>query len=214
MSYHIIDALEKDIIKEKTYFEQELQYIYEAEHYDQYRATEVNDIIQFCTKLINKDPESIKQLKKSLVKNGKKKGDQNVDNIYSITFHKYIDSITVALFPSVYEWIEMSFYDLGRYIGNKTRQHYHTEGACREYLYIVVHDDSNYNDKTDAKKLMSFLVQAFQLYIDDEVIKTLLFELLTKHKYLSQDRVLAMIKYLETPTLDGTKEIMRGIVSL
>ena len=40
--------------------------------------------------------------------------------------------ITIALFPKVYEWIEMSLYELGKYIGTKIQGHYRLEGASRE----------------------------------------------------------------------------------
>jgi hypothetical protein len=111
-------------------------------------------------------------------------------------------------------WVNKTFYELGRFLGPKISRYYHTEGASREFNYIVVHSDRNVNHQVNAEKLTSLMTEALDSIIVSDTIDSIIENLLTTNKGLYSDRVAKMINYLKTPTLDDTKEIMRGIVSL
>lgn len=211
---HIIDSLTTDLIKEKSYYEEELKKLYDQEPKDLYRINDAQLFVSFCTRLLKKDPELLRKIKKALVDHGKKKGDTDVDKIYDITYSKFINSITISLFPNVYEWIEMSFYDLGRYIGTKIKDIYHTEGASRELLYIVIHDDENYNKQVNSKQLITYITESVSHYIEDELIEQLLSTLVLQNKSIDSAKAEQMLRYLKSPSIEDTTEIMRGIVSL
>ena len=119
----------------------------------------------------------------------------------------------MALFTSILAWTEKSFYEIGRFLGSKIKDYYHTEGASREKLYIVIHSDNNGSKRVDSKKLMAYISEAFNLVIDSEIVERLISELLV-YKSSNKENTEASVKYLQTPTLPETKEIMRGIVSL
>ena len=214
ISNHIVDSLYEDLLKEKVFYENELDKLLKKDDPDPYDVQMVRGYINFCTRLINKEDETIKNLKKTLVKQGKKKGDNQVDQIRDITYYKFINSISMALFPNIHEWIELSFYELGRYIGIKAKGYYHTEGGSRDNLCIVIHDDYNYNKLIYSKKLMTFIKEAVEEYMFETPYKDIIFALLTNKSALDQEKVKSILEYMTSPTLNSTKDIMRGIVSL
>ena len=108
----------------------------------------------------------------------------------------------------------MSFYNLGRHIGSKIRDHYHLEGASRESLYIVIHSDNCYNKQVRAKKLMPFISEAVKFYTDNELFESSINHLLLKNKSINTANVEKNIQYLKNPTVEATEEIMKGIVSV
>ena len=209
---HIIDSLDTDLMKEKCYYEEELKKLCEAEEQDQYLIDESRAFVTFCSQLLRKDPDILKKIKKELIKQGRSKGNCEMDEIREVTYNKFVTSIMVALFPNMSEWIELSFYEVGRMIGRKIKDHYHTEGASREYLYIVVHSDNNYIKKIHSKTLMIYISEAISLGIESEMTKNIISDLLLN--YSKSANIEKMLEYLQEPTLDETKEIMRGIVSL
>ena len=169
----------------------------------------------FCNQLLKKDPAILKLFKKELDQSKEKsKGDTEEDQIYETTYTKFITAITISLFPNVYAWIELSFYELGRYIGSRIRNHYHTEGASRESLYIVIHNDNNYNKQVYSKKLIPFINEAVSHIIDDGSIESLLRSLVLGNPAINVSKAEKMIDYLKNPTVEDTLEVMRGIVSL
>jgi hypothetical protein len=60
---------------------------------------------------------------------------------------------------------------------------------------------------------MSYISEAFNLVIDSEIVERLISELIL-YKSSNPENTEAIVKYIQTPTLPETKEIMRGIVSL
>ena len=214
ISNHIVDSLYDDLLREKVFYENELEKLLGKDDPDPYELQLAREYVNFCTRLINKEDETIKHLKKSLVKQGKKKGDTHIDNINDITYYKFINSISLALFPIIHEWIELSFYDLGRYIGSNSKDYYRTEGGSRDNLCIVIHDDSNYHKLIYSKKLMTFIKEAIEEYMLELPYKDIIFTLLTNKSSLNQENVRRMLDYISSPTLNITKDIMRGIVSL
>jgi hypothetical protein len=214
ISHHIVDSLYDDLLKEKVFYENELEKLLEKDDPDPYELQVARGYVNFCSRLINKEDDTIKHLKKTLVKSGKKKGDTQIDNIHDITYYKFVNSISLALFPNIHEWIELSFYELGRYIGSKAKGYYHTEGGSRDNLCIVIHDDSNYHKLIYSKKLMNFIKEAVQEYMFELPYKDIIFTLLTNKSALNQENVKRMLDYMSSPTLNITKDIMRGIVSL
>jgi Zinc finger, C2H2 type len=211
---HIIDILNDDLVKEKSYYEEELKYQCEQEDPDMYLMNESRIFITFCNQLIKKDPMILKKFKSQLIKQGKSIKDTQEDQIRETTYIKFTTAITLALFSNVYDWIEMSFYDIGRHIGSKIRDHYHLEGASKESLYIVIHSDNNYNKQIRVKKLVPFISEAVSPYIDDELVESLLSSLLLNNKYLNRENVEKNLQYLKNPTVEATEEIMKGIVSI
>jgi hypothetical protein len=113
----------------------------------------------------------------------------------------------------IYEWNEMTFFDLGRYLGKKIKEHYHLEGASRENLYIVVHTDGGGRKQVFSKKLMFYITEAIAMAIESDLTEEMLTEILL-FKAVNKERVEMMINYIKNPSLDETVEIMKGIVSL
>ena len=210
---HIIDSLSDDLTKEKCYFEEELKKLYNAEEQDLYQINESRIFVNFCTQLLRKDPDILKKIKKELVKQGRAKGDPEQDEIREVSYNKFITSILTTLFPKILVWIEMSFFELGQYIGRKIKDRYHLEGASREDLYIVVHTDGGGHKQVFSKKLMVYIKEAYEMAIDNELTERMLTELLV-FKAVDVKRVETMLKYIKNPTLDETLEVMRGMVSL
>ncbi len=56
--------------------------------------------------------------------------------------------------------------------------------------------------------------EALTLYIDDELVEQLLSELVLENQSIDKKRAEQVLEYLRHPTLEDTKEIMRGMVSL
>ena len=117
---HIIDSLDTDLTKEKCYYEEELKKLYKADERDQYLINEAHDFVSFCTSLLRKDPDILKKIKKELIKQGRARNDPQVDEIKEVSYNKFVNSIGVALFPKIYEWNEMTFFELGRFIGKES----------------------------------------------------------------------------------------------
>ena len=210
---HVIDSLNSDLIREKSYYEEELKVLCNAEDLDMYQIDESRGFVNFCSELLKKKPETLKKIKRELIKQGKSKNDPEVDQVYQVTYTKFVSSIIMAFFTSILAWTEKSFYEIGRFLGSKIKDYYHTEGASREKLYIVIHSDNNGSKRVDSKKLMAYISEAFNLVIDSEIVERLISELLI-YKSSNPENTEASVKYLQTPTLPETKEIMRGIVSL
>jgi hypothetical protein len=163
---------------------------------------------------LQKDQNLLRKIRSELIKQGKAKNDTEVDPINEVSYRKFISSISVALFPKMTSWIDKSFYELGRYLGPMINRWYHTEGASRGMKYIVVHSDSNYHHQVNSEKLMSLIQEALDSIIETDTVESIIENLLTLGKDLNLDRVNKMMKYISTPTLEETQEIMRGIVSL
>ncbi len=210
---HLIDSLNSDLIKEKSYYEEELKVLCSADDLDLYQIDESRGFVNFCSELLKKKPETLKKIKRELIKQGKSKNDPEMDQVYEITYTKFVTSIILALFPTMMSWVEKSFYEIGRIIGAKMKDYYHTEGASREKLYIVIHSDNNTNKRVDSKKLMSYISEALNSVIDSELVERIITELVL-YKSSDRQKTEAIIKYLQEPTLPETIEIMRGIVSL
>ncbi len=213
MLSHIIDVLTPDITYEKCYYEDELKKLYSSHDPDVYQIGVYKTFVKFCSDLLKKDQELINDIKRELVKQGKAKNDNEVDQICEISYSKFVTSISLALFPNVMNWIEKSFYELGRYIGERIRDYYHIEGASREYQYIVIHSDNRSNLQVKASKLMTFIKEAIESIIDREILERILENILV-HKATKPEQVQMMLSYLKNPTLEQTNDIMRGIVSL
>jgi hypothetical protein len=210
---HIIDSLSTDITYEKSYYEEELKKLCDTDEPDLYQINESRIFVNFCSQLLRKDPEILNKIKKELVKQGRDKGDTEFDEVQEVSYYKFITSILTALFPRILIWIEMTFYELGRYLGKRIKDHYHLEGASKESLYIVVHTDRNGHKQVSSKKLMFYISEAIEKIIDSEITEQMLHEILL-YKAINRDRVEAMLSYLKNPTLEETDEIMKGIVSL
>ncbi len=210
---HIIDSLSDDLTKEKCYYEEELKKLYDADEKDLYLINESRAFVNFCTQLLRKDPDILNKIKKELVKQGRAKGDPELDEIREVSYNKLITSILTALFPNMIVWIEMTFFELGQHIGQKIKDRYHLEGASREDLYIVVHTDGGGNRQVFSKRLMSYISEAINMALDSDLIEQIVTQLLL-HKAVNKERVERMIEYMKNPTVEATTEIMRGIVSL
>ncbi len=211
---HIIDVLTPDITQEKCYYEQELNRQYNLDDPDIYQINVYKTFVNFCTGLLQKDPTLLRQIRRELIKQGKAKNDNEIDPICEVSYNKFIMSVSVALFPTMTTWIDKSFYDLGRFLGPKINRFYHTEGASREFSYIVVHSDSNHSYQVNSEKLNSLMTEALDSIIETDVVEKIIEDLSTLGKHLNTERLGKMINYIKTPTLKETEEIMRGIVSL
>ena len=211
---HIINVLTPDIIQEKSYYEEELKYQYELDDPDVYLINVYKTFVNFCKGLLQKDPNLLKQIKRELIKQGKAKNDNDIDPICEISYNKLITSISIALFPVMDVWITKSFYELGRFLGPKISRHYHTEGASREMLYIVAHSDANYSHQIHSEKLMELLREALDEIIVSESVEKIIENLINSNTSFNTDQVKKMLSFLNTPSLEDTREIMRGIVSL
>jgi hypothetical protein len=214
MLTHIIDVLTPDITLEKCYYEEELKKQYQLDDPDVYLMNTYKTFVDFCSGLLKRDSGLLQDIRRELVKQGKAKNDTEVDPIREVTYNKFITSIAVSLFPVMNVWVDKTFYELGRFLATKINNYYHIEGASRQMHYIIVHSDSNHNHYVNAEKLTSLMTEAFETIILTDVIEQTIENLLTTYKGVYSDRVVKMINYLKTPTLDDTKEIMRGIVSL
>ena len=211
---HVIDSLNSDLIKEKSYYEEELKALCSADDLDLYQIDESRGFVNFCSELLKKKPETLKKIKRELIKQGKAKNDPEVDQVYEVTYTKFVTSIIMALFPNVLDWIDKSFYEIGRLLGKKTKDYYHTEGASSRKLYIVIHSDNNANKRTNPKELIGYLSEAINSVFDSELVERSFETVLTAPEWLNTERVQEVLKYIKDPTLEETQEIMRGIVSL
>jgi Zinc finger, C2H2 type len=209
---HIIDSIDTDLMKEKCYYEEELKKLCEANEQDQYLIEESRAFVTFCSQLLRKDPNILKKIKKELIKQGKSKGNSEMDEISEVTYNKFCTSIMLALFPNMSEWINLSFFELGQMIGKKIKDHYHTEGASSVYLYIIIHSDNNYIKKIHSKSLMIYISEAISLGIESDMTKNIIEDLLLN--YNNASNIEKMLNYLEEPNIEDTKEIMRGIVTV
>ena len=214
MLTHIIDILTPDITQEKCYYEEELKRQYRSDDPDVYLMNVYKTFVNFCSGLLQKEPNLLRQIKRELIKQGKAKNDSEVDPICEVSYNRFITSISIALFPTMSTWINKSLYDLGRFLGPKINSYYHTEGASREMLYIVVHSDSNHNHQIHSEKLMELLTEALDSIIETDVVERIIEDLVLFNKSLNNEDINHMINFLKSPSLDNTKEIMRGIVSL
>ena len=211
---HVIDSLNSDLIKEKSYYEEELKSLYNADEQDLYQIDESRGFVNFCSELLKKKPETLKKIKRELIKQGKTKDDAEPDQVYQVSYSKFATSMVLALYPDMSSWIEKSFYEIGRLIGSKIKDYYHTEGASREKMYIVIHSDNNGKKRIDAKKLMPYVSEAFNTIFRNEKLTKESMDNLISYYSTNKENSEAIMKYIETPTLPETKEIMRGIVSL
>lgn len=211
---HVIDSLNSDLIKEKSYYEEELKALYSADEQDLYQIDESRGFVNFCSELLKKKPETLKKIKRELIKQGKAKNDPEVDQVREVTYTKFFTSIVMALFPNILDWIDKSFYEIGRLLGKKTKDYYHTEGASSRKLYIVIHSDNNTIKRTDAKELIGYLSEAINSVFDSELVERSFETVLTAPEWLNTERVKEVLNYIKDPTLEATQEIMRGIVSL
>ena len=210
---HVIDSLNTDLIREKSYYEEELKTLCNAEDLDMYQIDESRGFVNFCSELLKKKPETLKKIKRELIKQGKTKDDTDTDQVYQVSYSKFVTSIMLSLYPNILSWIEKSFYEIGRLIGSKIKDYYHTEGASREKLYIVIHSDNNGNKRVDPKKLMPYVSEALRTIMHDDLTEESINNLMLGYSS-NKENTEAIMKYIQTPTLPETKEIMRGIVSL
>ena len=120
----------------------------------------------------------------------------------------------MALFPNMTEWVDKSFYEIGRLLGTKTKDYYHKEGASSSKLYIVIRSDVNTNKRTNPKELITSISEAINSVIDSELSERTFEDAFITRKDLNTERVKEVLKYIKDPSLDCAKEIMRGIVSL
>ena len=201
------------MIREKSYYEEELKTLCNAEDLDMYQIDESRGFVNFCSELLKKKPETLKKIKRELIKQGKTKDDTETDQVYQVSYSKFVTSIMLALYPNILSWIEKSFYEIGRLIGSKIKDYYHTEGASREKLYIVIHSDNNGNKRVDPKKLMPYVSEALRTIMHDDLTEESINNLMLGYSS-NKENTEAIMKYIQTPTLPETKEIMRGIVSL
>jgi hypothetical protein len=210
---HVIDSLNSDLIKEKSYYEEELKALCSADDLDIYQIDESRGFVNFCSELLKKKPETLKKIKRELIKQGKSKNDSEMDQVHDVTYTKFVTSIILALFPNILEWIDKSFYEIGRLLGSKTKDYYHTEGASRHKLYIVIHSDNNTNKRTESKQLIPYLSEAMNSVFDSELVERSFENILITHKGLNAERVLEVLKYIKNPSVELTKEIMRGLIA-
>jgi len=214
LSNYIVDTLVDEIQTQQAHWEVELERLLSSTDPDMYRVNETQEHLRFCRNLLDREDELMKELQRTIVNRGKNKGDTSVDQIYEITYYKIINAIAFALLPHVDEWFQMSFYKMGRYLGQKIREHYHTEGGSRENLYIVIRDDHDGVHLIYSEKLQELIHEALMPKLFHYETKELIQYILTKCCTIKLDAVEQTLNYIETPTLDETEEIMRGIVSL
>jgi hypothetical protein len=210
---HVIDSLNSDLIKEKSYYEEELKALCSADDLDMYQIDESRGFVNFCSELLKKKPETLKKIKRELIKQGKSKNDPEVDQVHDVTYTKFVTSIILALFPNILDWIDKSFYEIGRLLASKTKDYYHTEGASRHKLYIVIHSDNNTNKRTESKHLISYLSEAMNCVFDSELVERSFENILITHKGLNAERVQDVLNYIKNPSIEVTKEIMRGLIA-
>ena len=72
----------------------------------------------------------------------------------------------------------------------------------------------SYRERIEPKKLKEMIEEAITLYIDDELVEQLLSELILENQLIDRSRAELILDYLRHPTVEGTQEIMRGMVSL
>jgi hypothetical protein len=211
---HVIDSLNSDLIKEKSYYEEELKTLCSADDLDLYQIDESRGFVNFCSELLKKKPETLKKIKRELIKQGRAKNDPEVDQVHEVTYTKFVTSIIMALFPNMSEWVDKSFYEIGRLLGTKTKDYYHKEGASSSKLYIVIRSDINTNKRTNPKELITYISEAINSVIDSELSERTFEDAFITRKDLNTERVKEVLKYIKTPSLDCAKEIMKGILSL
>ena len=214
LSNYIVDTLVDEIQTQQSYWEVELNRLLSSLDPDMYRVNETQEHIRFCRNLLGKEDELMKELQRTIVNRGKNKGDTSVDQIYEISYYNIINAIEFALLPHIEEWFSMSFYKMGRYLGQRIRDHYHTEGGSRENRFIVIKDDHDGNHLIYAEKLQELIHEALMPKLFHHETKDLLHHILVKCCTIKEDAVEQTLSYIESPSLDETEEIMRGIVSL
>jgi hypothetical protein len=211
----IIDNLRNDFNDLQSYYETELAKLVNSESRDQYSIDQTRKIIKFCSQLLNKENEIIKEFRKSLLDIGRTKGDNSVDEVHDLeqTYFFFVSAISSALFPDICDWIDKSFFDIGSYIGTKIRNHYVKEGASKEKLYIVIRNSKNQTKMVQVQDLEAYFREAtfYSLFdTSEEIIRSCLKNIST----LNQTNIVRCLDYINKPDSMSSKELMRGLLSV
>ena len=209
LSNYIVESLQDEVQRQKIHWEEELRHYQSQEELDTVKIQELNENINFCNRLINRDEKLMKELGSCISKHGKDKEDTSVDRVRDMTFVRFISKLETCLLTDVSEWMTLSFYDIGKYIKSKMRDYFHTEGASREDMYIVAYRDDDVRIIVYSDKLQSFIKEAVSDKLFENSAHAVIRNVIES---FGPESVKEKFNYLENPTLSDTQEIMRGIV--
>lgn len=209
LSNHIVKALKDEMVSQKAYFQQELDYYQGRDILDHEKINELEECISFCTSVINEEQYFIKDLGNIIADRGKNKEDTSLDTVKEYTFYKFTSKLESILLSNLSEWVDLSFFEMGKYIGKRLTGFYYKEGASEENLYIIIQRDDDRNVITYSLKLQDHIKKSvhekmFKLENSDMIKQLFMF-----HKY---PRAMEKYQYLENPSIEQTLEIMKGIL--
>jgi phage host-nuclease inhibitor protein Gam len=209
LSNYIVESLQDEVQRQKIHLEEELHHYQSRENLDTIKIQELNEHINFCNRLINREEKLMKELGSCISKHGKDKEDTSVDRVRDMTFIRFIAKLETCLLTDVSEWMTLSFYDIGKYIGFKMKDYFHTEGASKEDMYIVAYRDDDVRIMVYSDKLQSFIKESVSEKLFDNSAHVVIRNII---ETFGPESVKEKFNYLENPTLPETQEIMKGIV--
>ena len=209
LSNYIVKALKDEMVSQKAYYQQELDYYQSRDELDTLKIDELIEHIEFCTSVINEEQYFIKELGSQIADQGKNKEDTSLETVREYTFYKFTSKLETILLSNLSEWIDLSFFEMGKYIGKRLNGFYYKEGASEENLYIIIQRDDDARIMTYSLKLQDHIKKSvhekmFKLENSDMIKQLFMF-----HKY---PRAMEKYHYLENPSIEQTLEIMKGIL--
>ena len=88
--------------KQKSFWQTEYDRISVSTDPDIVKMNELQESINFCDDICNKDDKVLTRIRKLYVKNGKPKSDTSIDEVRDITYTAICNSIYDSLFPENY----------------------------------------------------------------------------------------------------------------
>ena len=209
---YTVDHLRDDMNKQKSFWQTEYDRISVSTDPDTVKMNELQESINFCDDICNKEDKVLTRMRKLYVKNGKPKSDTSIDEVRDITYTAICNSIYDSLFPRITDWIEKTPYELGVFLSTRISNFYHTEGGSREQQYIIIKNDRDHNRLIYSNKLQSLIIEPMREIFDDSNHDDVIIHLLTTKTQLNNESITKWLEYIKSPTNEMTKEIMRGLI--
>jgi len=196
----------------------ELNKLEDSKSEDVVAKQELRNNINFCDSLLNKDENIIEELRYLIAKRGKSKEDNSIVSVRDRTCQKFVNSISVCLFPDILDWITKNPYEVGKFISNQIKgERYNTEGGSREGNYIVIYDDSHINRLIRSDELQTFLVDSAYVLtssrVENNELYKIIWHLISTREDIDVNKAEEWINYFSKPSMETTKEIMRGLIT-
>ena len=211
----VIQTISSEVRSQLIFFEEELRRLQSFPEPDQYRIQEVYSCINFCNGLLNNSQPLIKEVCDLIVKRAKDKSDTSIDVFNPsqlVTFSNHLETI---LFPEVPKWIYLSFYDIGRYIGQTLKDYIRVEPAClsAEEKYFFVVNDKSYTKRVDVADLDEIVKEVLlKVFVSPQTIASFMTCLRIDPRF-NETHLNTLFEWMNDENVsESTKTLMQGIV--